>query len=97
MSKSNGSDWHTLHHADVHFTDEEVWALSQMEVGADPSELYMSLSIAEHEMRCQRNMIVRGRRLWNYHIRVGDLLDILGIELVTVRNDPAIITHRLSA
>lgn len=67
-------DWRSANHADVLFSDEEVWALSQIDLD-DPAFLRGSLSIAEKEMLCQRDMRVRGRRLWNYHVRVGDLAD----------------------
>lgn len=60
----------------VAFSDEEVWALSRIDHD-DPSILFCSPSVIEHEMRCQRDMRVRGRRLWDYHRRVGDLADYL--------------------
>lgn len=80
----NVAGWHTQHHADVAFSDEEVWALSRIDAD-DPSMLMGSVSIAEKEMLCQRDMRVRGRRLWNYHERVGDLLDYITPNAALVR------------
>lgn len=83
MSILNGSDWHTCNRADVLFSDEEVWALSRIDA-EEPGLLCGSLSIAEQEMRCQRDMRVRGRRLWSYHARVGDLLDFITLPEMAV-------------
>lgn len=73
---ANG-DWRGSNRSDVLFSDEEVWLLSQIDA-EQPGQLWVG-NIAEREMRCQRDMIVRGKRLWNYHLRLGDLWDILGL------------------
>lgn len=79
-TKYNGlnGDWRGSNRSDVLFNDEEVWMLSQIDA-QQPGNLWVG-NIAEQEMRCQRDMRVRGRRLWNYHQRVGDLWEILGIQ-----------------
>lgn len=84
-------DWRASNHADVLFNDEEVWALSLIDA-EHPSFLRGSLSIAEKEMLCQRDMRVRGRRLWSYHERVGDLFDFIPPNAAVVR-DGKIIGH----
>lgn len=77
-TKANG-DWRGSNQADVYFSDEEVWLLSEIDAESFPGQIRMSLNIAEQEMRCQRDMRVRGKRLWHYHERLGDLWDILGL------------------
>jgi hypothetical protein len=74
-------DWRGSNRADVLFSDEEVWMLSQIDAADQPGAMWVG-TIGEQEMRCQRDMRVRGKRLWNYHLRLGDLLDILGLRLV---------------
>lgn len=81
MSKANG-DWRGDNRSDVYFSDQEVWLLSTIDAEQYPGELRMTLNVCEQEMRCQRDMRVRGKRLWNYHMRLGDLLDILGMQAV---------------
>lgn len=75
-TKANG-DWRGFNKADILFSDEEVWLLSQIDA-QEPGHLWVG-NIAEQEMRCQRNMRVRGKRLWSYHQRLGDLWAILGL------------------
>lgn len=70
-------DWRQYNSPDVYFSDEEVWMLSQIDAEQHPGEIRMTLNICEQEMRCQRDMKVRGRRLCDYHRRLGDLWDIL--------------------
>lgn len=69
-------DWRGNNRADVLFSDEEVWLLSQIDDQQLPGQLWIG-DICEQEMCCQRDMKVRGRRLWDYHKRVGDLHEIL--------------------
>lgn len=59
------------------WSDEELHALSCID-----EQLHRRLpqtSLADEEMRCQRDMRVRGVRLRAYHERLGDLADIMGI------------------
>lgn len=61
---------------DIYFSDQEIWELSRIDAEMqNPSSLFTGYNIAEQEMRCQRDMRVRGKRLWNYHFRIGDLAD----------------------
>lgn len=78
VSNANG-DWRGSNRSDVLFSDEEVWMLSQIDAADQPGAMWVG-SIAQQEMQCQRDMKVRGKRLWSYHLRVGDLFQILGLE-----------------
>lgn len=66
----------------VAFSDEEIFLLSHIDETWHQDFRIPGRSIADTEMQCQRNMVIRGKRLWNYHERVGDLLDILGMAFV---------------
>lgn len=94
MSKYNGlnGEWRGNNRADVYFSDEEVFLLSQIDAEQDPSQLWVG-TIAEKEMLCQRDMKVRGKRLWSYHQRVGDLWEILGLSgMVNVLGETSVVT-----
>lgn len=58
---------------DVLFSEQELAELQAID--AQPSARRRS-DVRELEMRCQRDMTVRGRRLWAYHAKLGDLAEI---------------------
>lgn len=60
-------------------SDEEVFLLSYCDETWHEDARHSTRSLAEDEMRCQRDMRVRGRRLWRYHLTIGDLWEIMGI------------------
>lgn len=61
---------------DVLFNAQELALLAAIET-PHPNE-----SIALAEMRCQHDMTIRARRLYDYHRRVGDLDQFLPLALV---------------
>lgn len=67
-------------HADVLFNDQEIFALSHIDANWHMDIRRPSNSVADDEMRCQRDMRVRGKRLWSYHQRVGDLHEFLPLK-----------------
>jgi hypothetical protein len=78
VSINNGAWEHRVNRAQVAFSDEEVFLLSHIDETWNEPRRYPGTSILEHEMACQRDMRVRGKRLWSYHERLGDLADIIG-------------------
>lgn len=62
----------------VDFSDEEIFLLSHIDETWHQDFRVPANSIRDDELRCQRDMRVRGKRLWRYHQTMGDLTDILG-------------------
>lgn len=61
---------------DVLFSQQELALLAQIE-SPHPNE-----SVVIAEMRCQSDMLIRGKRLYDYHRRLGDLDQFLPLQLV---------------
>lgn len=70
----------------IAFSDEEVFQLSHIEETWHLDFRRSANSLVDDEMACQRDMRVRGRRLWAYHEKLGDLWDILGTNAAVVRD-----------
>lgn len=65
--------WRQSNRSEVYFSDEEIFALSHIDEHWHEDVRCPANRIAEDEMTCQRDMKVRGRRLWAYHVKLGDL------------------------
>jgi hypothetical protein len=59
------------------WSHEEIFALSHIDETWHQDARAHRHSIRDDEMRCQHDMSVRGRRLWAYHLKIGDLIDFL--------------------
>lgn len=82
--------------ADVIWNDEEVFLLQHIEQTWHQDFRMRSNTIADEEMACQRDMRVRGRRLWAYHEKLGDLWDIMWPGLSSILNGVPTSVHTLN-